>query len=222
MRYLKYALAFSLLFILKSVNGQESVYLSAHLSTQGPGLDIKYVPKPGFNLRAGASMLPISFNTSYTVRSQPADAAVDVDIANAHFMIDWHPFIQSASFSRKILLSTGAAYFWKSRGDAIVTYDGTFDYQDVEIPGNEVGELYANIQWNKIAPYLGIGFENPNPKHRLNVGFAIGAYYMGEPAVEVTGTRFLIDTESDEQELRENVSPYQFLPVVQVNLNFRL
>lgn len=207
---------------LSPVKAQQNVYLSAHLSTQGPGLEVKYVPQPGFNLRAGASMLPLAFNTSYTVQSRPADAAVDVEIANAHLLVDWHPFIKSDSFSSKILLSTGAAYFWKSRGDAVVTYDGPFDFNDVEIPANEVGELYGSIQWNKVAPYFGFGFENPRPKNRVNVGFAIGTYYMGEPTVEVTGTKYLTDTESDEQELRENVSPYQFLPVVQVNLNFRL
>ncbi|MBG6236154.1 hypothetical protein IWX76_002735 [Pedobacter sp. CAN_A7] len=207
---------------LSSVKAQQNVYLSAHLSTQGPGLEVKYVPQPGFNLRAGASMLPLAFNTSYTVQSRPADAAVEVDVANAHFLVDWHPFIKSDSFSSKILLSTGVAYFWKSRGDAVVIYDGTFEFNDVEIPANEVGELYGSIQWNKFAPYVGLGFENPRPKKRVNVGFAIGTYYMGEPTVEVTGTKYLTDTESDEQELRENVSPYQFLPVVQVNLNFRL
>jgi hypothetical protein len=222
MRKFIYAVVCYLFFILSPVKGQQNVYLSAHLSTQGPGLEVKYVPQPGFNLRAGASMLPVSFSTSYTVRSRPADAEVDVDLANAHFMVDWHPFIKSDSFSNKILLTTGAGYFWKSRGDAVVTYDGTFQYDDVEIPANEVGELYGSIQWNKFAPYLGIGFENPRPKKRVNVGFAIGTYYMGEPDVEVTGTKYLTDTESDEQELRENVSPYQFLPVVQVNLNFRL
>ena len=216
------AVLFTPFFILSSVKAQQNVYLSAHLSTQGPGLEVKYVPQPGFNLRAGASMLPLSFNTSYTVQSRPADAAVDVEVANAHFMFDWHPFIKSESFSNKILLSTGAAYFWKSRGDAVVTYDGTFEFDDVEIPANEVGELYGNIQWNKFAPYFGLGIENPRPKKRVNVGFAIGAYYMGEPSVEVTGTKYLTDTERDEQELRENVSPYQFLPVVQVNLNIRL
>ena len=222
MRNVIYALVCCSIFTLSSVKAQQKVYLSAHLSTQGPGLELKYVPQPGFNLRAGASMLHIAFNTSYTVQSRPADAEVDVDLANAHFMVDWHPFIKSESFSSKILFTAGAGYFWKSRGDAVVTYDGTFQYDEVEIPANEVGELYGSIQWNKFAPYLGIGFENPRPKNRVNVGFAIGTYYMGEPTVEVTGTKYLTDTESDEQELRENVSPYQFLPVVQVNLNIRL
>ncbi|WP_432709556.1 hypothetical protein [Pedobacter sp.] len=222
MRKVIYALICCSIFTLSSVQAQQNVYLSAHLSTQGPGLEVKYVPQPGFNLRAGFSMLPFSFNTSYTVHSRPADAAVDVDVANAHFMVDWHPFIKSESFSRKILLSTGAAYFWKSRGEAVVTYNGTFEFDDMEIPANEVGELYGRIQWNKFAPYLALGIENPRPKNRVNVGFAVGAYYMGEPSVEITGTKYLTDTESDEQELRENVSPYQFLPVVQVNLNIRL
>lgn len=197
-------------------------YVSPHLSTQGFGIDLKVTPQPAFNIHAGASFLPVKFNSTYTVRSEPANADVKVDLANAHLIFDWHPFIKSASFAQKLLLSAGAAYFWKDKGDATVTYSGTYDYQGVPIPSGEVGELYGTVEWKKIAPYFGIGIENPLPKHRVNVGFALGAYYMGKPTATVTGTKYLSDTKSDEEEFRKNVSNYRVLPVVQVNLNVRL
>lgn len=201
---------------------QQNLYISGHLSTQGPGLELKYSPQPGINLRTGLSMLSLHFNTSYTVRNEPADTEVDVDLANAHLLFDWHPFIASESFSRKLLLTAGAAYFWKDRGEALAKYRGAYVENGIEIPEGEVGELYGTVQWKKFAPYLGIGFENPAPKKRVNVGFAIGTYYMGKPDVEVTGTKFLSDTENDEREFRETVAHYRWLPVVQVNLNVRL
>jgi len=201
---------------------QSSLFISPHVSTQGLGLELKFAPQPGMNFRTGASILDFHFNTDYTVREQPADAAVNVDLANAHLMFDVHPFIKSNSFAQKFLLSAGAAYFWKDGGNALATYPGDYTYEVFTIPSEMVGELYGEVHWNKISPYFGLGFENPLPKKRINVGFALGAYYFGQPDVEVTGTKFLEDTESDEAEFREHVSRYRFLPVVQINLNIGL
>ncbi|MEJ5961349.1 hypothetical protein [Pedobacter immunditicola] len=199
-----------------------SFFISPHVATQGLGLEFKFAPQPGLNFRAGASVLKFQFNTDYTVRAQPANAEVDVDLANAHLMLDVHPFIKSDSFAQKFLLSAGAAYFWKDGGNALATYPGDYIYEGFTIPSEMVGELYGEVRGNKIAPYFGLGFENPLPKKRVNIGFALGAYYIGKPDVDVTGTKFLEDTESDEAEFRDNVSRFRFLPVLQINLNFAL
>jgi hypothetical protein len=211
------------LFSVTQVIAQRSqFYISPHGGTQGLGLDFKFAPRAGFNLRAGASVLPFHFNTSYTVRSEPADAEVDVDFHNAHFFFDVHPFIKSDAFAQKFLLTAGAAYFWKAEGNAVATYSGDYTYEGYTVPEEMIGELYGSVRWNKLTPFFGFGFENPFPKKRVNIGFALGAYYMGKPEVEVTGTKFLMDAESDEAEFRENVSRFQFLPVLQINLNIAL
>ena len=196
-----------------------SFFISPHVSTQGLGLEFKFAPQPGFNLRSGASVLDFSFNTRYTMRSAPANAKVEVDLANAHLLFDVHPFIKSNSFAQKFLLSAGAAYFWKDGGNALATYSGDYIFEDYTVPSDMIGELSGVVRWKKIAPYFGMGFENPLPKRRVNIGFALGAYYIGKPDVEVTGTKFLEDAESDEVEFREHVSRYPFLPVLQINLN---
>lgn len=199
-----------------------SFFISPHVSTQGLGLEFKFVPQPGLNLRAGASVLKFDFNTNYTVRAEPTDAKVDVNLANAHLMFDVHPFVKSESFARKFLLTAGAAYFWEDGGNALATYNGDYDYEGYTIPNEMIGELYGEVHWKNVAPYFGLGFENPLPKKRINVGFALGAYYIGKPDVEVTGTKFLEETESDEAEFREHVSKLRFLPVLQINLNIGL
>lgn len=215
-------LALTSLSISQALAQHSSFYISPHVATQGLGLELKFAANPGLNIRAGASVLDFSFSTKYTVREQPADAEVDVDLANAHLMLDVHPFIKSNSFAQKFLLSAGAAYFWKDGGNALATYPGDYIYEDFSIPSEMVGELNGVVHWKKITPYFGLGFENPLPKKRVNLGFALGAYYIGKPDVEVTGTKFLEDTENDEAEFRDHVSRYRFLPVLQINLNIGL
>ena len=215
-------LSFSILFLSQVKAQQSQFFISPHVSTQGLGMELKYAPGPGLNLRSGVSFLSFDFNTSYNVRSYPADAEVDVNMRNAHLMFDVHPFVKSNSFAQKLLLTAGAGYFWKVEGNALAVYHGDVEMEGFSVPGEEVGELYGTVRWQKFAPYMGFGFENPFPKRRVNFGLAVGAYYMGKPEVEVTGTKFLTDTESDEAEFRDNVSSYRFLPVIQLNLNIGL
>jgi hypothetical protein len=196
--------------------------ITATVATQGLGLDLKFAPVPAFKIRGGASILPLELSTVYSVRTEPTDLDLEADFANAHLMFDWHPFINEKSLSRKVIVTAGAAYFWKAQGDAVVSYRGVYNYGDIQIPSEDLGQLVGNVKWNKVAPYLGIGFENPFPSKKLNIGFAVGAYYMGEPDVSLTGTKFLVRNESNEAQFKENMSGYSLLPVVQININFAL
>jgi hypothetical protein len=201
---------------------QTNFYVSPHVSTQGLGVDLKLSPLKGFNIRAGASAMNLSTEIPYTVREQTADAEVKVDMGNAHLLLDVHPFIKSNSFARKFLVTAGMAYFWELSGDAEADYTATYDF------GGNVGiqsmpvKLTGAVEWKKYAPYLGFGFENPAPKRRVNVGFALGAYYLGKPSVNVNTSEDLPDAERDKQQFRDNVRKITFLPVLQFNLNIRI
>ena len=201
---------------------RSKVTLSATIATQGVGLDIKFAPIPQFAVRVGASILPISGGGVYKVRSEPTDVDFDVNFANAHLLFDWHPFLKETGLSRKIVVTAGAGYFWEAKGDVVVSYRGTYKYGDILIPSSDLGQLYGSVEWKKVAPYLVFGFENVFPTKKFNVGFAVGTYYLGEPDATLTGTNYLSQNTSNQQQLQKNMSYYRFMPVLQVNLNFGL
>jgi len=201
---------------------RSKVTISATVATQGVGLDLKYAPTPQFAVRVGASILPISGGGVYKVRSEPTDVDFDVNFANAHLMFDWHPFLKETGLSRKVVVTAGAAYFWEAKGDVVVSYRGTYKYGDILIPSSDLGQLYGSVEWKKVAPYLGFGFENVFPSKKFNVGFAVGTYYLGEPDATLTGTNYLSQNTSNQQQLQKNMSYYRFMPVLQINLNFGL
>lgn len=201
---------------------RSKVTLSATIATQGVGLDIKYSPKPVFAVRLGASILPISGDGVYKVRSEPTDVNFDVDFANAHLMFDFHPFLSETGLSRKVVVTAGAGYFWKKKGDVVVSYRGTYKYGDILIPSSDLGQLFGSVEWNDVAPYLGFGFENVFPAKKFNIGFAVGTYYLGAPDATLTGTNYLSLNTSNEAQLQKNMSYYRFMPVLQINLNFGL
>lgn len=202
--------------------GRPKVTISATIATQGVGLDLKYAPTPAFAARIGASVLPISGGGVYRVSGQPTDVDFDADFANAHLMLDWHPFLKESGLSKKVVVTAGVGYFWDAQGDVVVSYRGTYKYGDILIPSSDLGQLYGGIKWNEVAPYLGFGFENVFPKKTFNVGFAVGTYYLGEPKTTLTGTNYLTLNTSNQAQLQRNMSHYRFMPVVQINLNFGL
>ncbi|WP_443939711.1 hypothetical protein [Pedobacter sp. MW01-1-1] len=201
---------------------RSKVVLSAHISTQGLGMDVKYAWTPKFAIRGGASIMPFDGQTVFSVNSQPTDLDFKVAFGNAHLLFDWHPFLNEKSLSRKVVVTGGAGYFWQAKGEAVVTYRGTYMYGDIPITSAELGQLQGTIKWNKVAPYAGFGFENVFPRNKFNVGFAVGMYYMGEPEVTLVGTNYLAANTSNQQQLQENMSFYRFMPVVQINFNFGL
>ena len=221
-----------LLAFVTRVNAQSSVTtdsttrskvtLSATIATQGVGLDVKFAPIPQFAVRVGASILPIKGGGVYKVRNEPTDVDFDVKFANAHLMFDWHPLLKETGLSRKVVVTAGAGYFWEAKGDVVVSYRGTYKYGDILIPSSDLGQLYGSVEWKKVAPYLGFGFENVFPSKKFNVGFAVGTYYLGEPDATLTGTNYLSQNSSNQQQLQKNMSYYRFMPVLQVNLNFGL
>jgi hypothetical protein len=197
-------------------------FVSGHLSTQGIGLEYKFSPEPAYNVRIGASILPFKYSAIYSARDERTNLDLDVNLGNIHTMFDWHPFFEETNFAQKLVATVGAAYFWQAKGNAVVSYRGTYNYGDIEIPSDELGQLYGSVEWNKVAPYLGIGIENPLPTKNFNIGFAIGTYYMGSPDVTLTGTKYLSKNQSNEEQFRKNMSSYRFLPVVQINFNYAI
>ena len=197
-------------------------YISAHAATQGLGLEFKYSPLAKFNFRAGFSILPLKTDGVYSIKANSTDINLKAEFSNAHLMADWHPFVDKQNFASKLILTAGAAYFWQAKGDAIITYNGTSYYGEIPVTSEDLGELYGSVKWNKVAPYAGFGFENAFPKHKFNLGFALGAYYMGKPDVTLTGTKLLTKSNQNEEQLRKNMSGYRFLPVLQINFNYSL
>lgn len=198
------------------------VTLSATLSTQGVGADVKVSVNPLFGVRTGVSILPFDWQTIYTGRTEPTDLKLDADFANVHVMLDYHPITNRDNLTDQIIVTAGAAYWWKDKGSAVISYKGNYRYGDIQIPSENLGQLTGDVQWKKVTPYLGIGLENVLSSDKINLGFAIGTYYMGEPSATLTGTKMLAANTSNSEQFQKNMSFYRFLPVIQVNLNIGL
>lgn len=211
----------SLLGMLSRPVSAQRTTVSATAGTQGFGLDVKYAPVPDYGIRAGFDILPFKTSFAFTTQSTPSDVDLKAEFQNAHLMVDWHPF-RSAAGLRKFLLSAGAGYFWKSQGTAVITPKQSYKYGDIVIGPGDAGELTGELNWKKFAPYAGLGFESALPRSRFNIGFALGAYYLGRPETSLVGSKLIAVDQANQDQLNSNMKDYRFLPVVQLNLNYTL
>jgi hypothetical protein len=93
---------------------------------------------------------------------------------------------------------------------------------DVYSP-DKLGELNADVKFNRVAPYLGIGFSNLVKKNSMfGVLLDIGIVYQGSPSVDLAADGLLepsADVDQEEQ-LEENLEWLKLYPVISLGLNY--
>lgn len=94
---------------------------------------------------------------------------------------------------------------------------------DVEFTSDDIGLITIVSTWEKQLPYAGIGFGRTIPKNkRLNFGVELGAYFAGEPEVDLRATGILENTADQEALLQESFNELKYLPYLQFRLSYAI
>ncbi|WP_134090048.1 hypothetical protein [Olivibacter sp. XZL3] len=194
-----------------------------NVGTQGVGLQF-YGPIGGnFGFQVGGTFLPLSANIFDRFGSYDTRNRIRGKAGNVRAMIEFAPAGQSESWWKHFVISAGAAYFYKADGYINTMLRDPYQYGDIQVPVDKVGEMVTNVSWkNNIAPYLGIGFRNITIDERFGFSFDLGSYYMDSPEIDLYGTRMLQNNQHNEAILNENLKDYRFYPVLQVGVSYKL
>lgn len=202
----------------KLTHNSNPVVFSVIAGSQGLGADIKAGIVKKLSLRAGAAFLPqVNANNVFTFTDVPSDNTLKASFTNAHLLVDFTPFKGNG-----FRLVGGAAYLIKASGTVTVTPNGSYKYGDIEINQQDMGTTTMDIKWSGVAPYLGISLFRGTPSKVFNITLDAGSYYIGSPKTNITGTGLLEGTSDQNAQLQKNMQGYKWLPVLQVNLNFKL
>ncbi|MCK5591624.1 MAG: hypothetical protein KAI72_06690, partial [Candidatus Pacebacteria bacterium] len=88
----------------------------------------------------------------------------------------------------------------------------------------ELGNLKANIKFNKVAPYIGLGFGNPTAGDSgFGFTFDLGTMYQGGAVVDLTADGLLAPTAAEDQErlIEDNLSWFKWFPVISLGLTYK-
>jgi len=195
------------------------VSIQFHAGTQGIGIDARYGITQQLSFRLGGSaILPIKINNALKFSDFNSTNNLRADLANAHLLADYAPFKKWQGFR----LVGGTGYLFKGNGRLNVIPKGDFKYGDIRLTPEQLGVVDFNISWRGIAPYVGVGFLKSFPKKAFNVNIDLGTYYLTAPKATIVGTEMLAHNDSQSDLITSNVSDYRWLPVIQLNFNFKI
>lgn len=186
--------------------------------TQGIGGDLRYGLTPQLSVRGGASFIPVEANNVFSFSGLQSTNSVSVKFSNVHLMADFVPF----KHAQGLRLVAGAGYLYQANGNVNVTPTGTYTVGNYKLTPADLGTLKIDMSWKGVAPYFGFGFFKSFPNRVFNVNLDLGTYYLSQPKSDITGTQMLAENYKLEPQLNKNIKSYRWLPVVQLNFNFRI
>lgn len=102
---------------------------------------------------------------------------------------------------------------------------GTIEIGDTVYTAVQAGTVTADVEFNTLSPYIGIGFGNALSGGRpFKFSIDIGALYQGDPEASVSATGPIVttaDLEEAERELNTELENLKWYPVVAIGMSYR-
>ena len=210
------------------------VAAGARLSTLGFGAEVTIGLVEQINVR-----VPFNFiNYSDDLEEDGIDYEADLRWRSFGVLVDYHPFKGGFHVSGG-LLSNG------NKIDILATGDQNFEIGDREYRSdpNDPLSLTGKLDFNSVAPYLGIGWGNPIlGNSNLYFKFELGVMFQGKPKVALRGDGSAVDSndnsfdvngdtleaqvfraelEDERRTLEDDISEFTLWPVLGISLGWR-
>jgi hypothetical protein len=187
--------------------------------TLGFGGNVTVGIAPAINARTGFNLF------SYDGESTESDVSYDYELSLLSFpvLLDWYPLEGSGFRLTSGILING------NEITATGTSDDTYKIGDTEYPAASVGVLTGKVDFNAVAPYLGIGWGNAVGKDTgLSFALDLGVAFQGSPdiSLEASGPLssnpdFQAELENEIADLEDEIDEFKYYPVITLGLTYK-
>jgi hypothetical protein len=196
----------------------------------GLGLVYAYPLSERLVIRGGINGSSYSFDRT----KSGIDYELDINWESASVALDFHPNRGALRLSFGFL-KNGNSLLTRSRVSENVTVGGvtyTLTEENVTVGGvtytlTEIGTLRGEFSFNRIAPFIGMGWDWSRNK-RFGITFDFGVVSQGSPTVSLSADgpllgspMFLIDLVAEEAKLKNAFGDLDSMPFVTFGLMFR-
>ena len=150
--------------------------LGPTISTLGAGAEAGFRAGPYLGVRLDASFLSFDYNRS--IDSIPYKFGVNLRSGGP--VLDLYPFAGSFHLTAGARINGNGADVSATPGSNVTINGDTFT------PA-QVGTLTGSLKYNRVAPYLGIGYSG-RPTRWLELGLDLGVLYQGKPSVNLAAS----------------------------------
>ena len=211
----------------ESMTGETAAAFSGYnadlkFGTLGVGVDVARAINDRFALRLNVNGL--RYSRQETIDDVDYDGTISLLTVGG--LVDYHPFTNA------FRISAGAYYNGnKFSGTATPSATQTLNIGNNTYTGAEIGRLDAQVDFNKFAPYLGIGWGSDARQEGWGFSFDLGVMYQGSPQVDATAAinaslpaavkqAILDDIEVEKQNIQDDVKNYKWYPVIMIGVNY--
>lgn len=203
------------------------VGIAGTAGTLGAGVELSFDGSRQFQGRLGIH------GYNYSDRREASDIEYDAEanLRTATGFLDWHPG------GHGFRLTGGLVYNGTDvTGRSLPPASGVYDIGGVPVPASLIGTLDADVEFDPIVPYAGLGWGRaPGSGSGFGVTLDLGVMFQGEGEVTLTpripagsplndpvarqALQILLDRE--ERDLQEDVNDYDMYPVVSLGISYR-
>ncbi|NOX25021.1 MAG: hypothetical protein GXP59_02700 [Deltaproteobacteria bacterium] len=194
------------------------VAVAVKASTLGAGVELTTNIVPGL-LNARLQVNGFKYNKTITETQVTYDGRMKLFSAGA--IADIYPFAGKFRIS-------GGLYYNGNKIDitGTPTSTQTFTFNGTSYTAAQVGSVHGTIDFNNLAPYLGIGWGDAiSSGSPFGFSFEVGALYQGKPKTSIvtskTAPGLSADIAAEKKKLDDSLNNFKFYPVVSLGFNWR-
>lgn len=199
--------------------GAETLTVGAKVGTLGGGLEMEKQLTDWLSGRVGINY----FSYSYDDTEDDIEYEFDATLQTIGAILDWHPFTNGFRISAGLMLNGNDL---EANGKPT---NGTYEIGDNTYASSQIGNLSGSIDFSSTAPYFGIGTSTSyGEKGQFGFTFELGVMYQGEADVEIradgplaNNQAFQDDLRKEEQDLQDDLSSYEWYPVISFGMIYR-
>jgi hypothetical protein len=219
-----FVLAAACLLIISTIAYAESgdVRIGVKGGTLGVGLEAGVDLSSYFGLRAGINYLKFDFDTTIS----NIDYNFEPEFFNGNLLLDLHPFSNSFRL-------TGGAYLNNNKVDVSGTYRKDLIPPEYDRFSNlvDLAQVKGSVDFNSIAPYVGIGWTSNQDGPGWGVDVDLGVMFQGSPSVNelyLDDPWGLGDTdlakrllEDERKAIEDELDKFQYYPVASIAVTYK-
>ena len=206
------ALCFAIPLSAQADSSSAHVDIDVHASTLGFGVGFAIPVTENVSGRLSLSKYNYSFqNTSDQIKY---DSTLKLESVAA--LADWHVFSGYTHLTAGLIYNNNG---FDMNGTPV---GGSYTINGQQYSAAQVGTLNANVTFNKIAPYLGLGWSGRASKTGFSFKSDIGVMFQGAPKATLSASNptnnaaLAADVAAQQAKLDADMENYKLYPVISV------
>jgi hypothetical protein len=197
-----------------------NIAIGARVSTLGIGPEISLGLSDYFSSRVA-----VHWGT-YDVEGETDGVTYDceLELFSGLATVEWFPWAGGFHIDAG-LLANGNNF----SGTGKPAIGGTYTFDNVTYTATEAGTVTVDVDFNSVAPYVGLGWGNPIDNDETITFFAnIGIVFQGTPDVSIktSGTLandplFLSRVDAEVKELEDDLDSFSMYPVIALGVTYK-